>query len=72
MWQALVLIPKGKGEYHGIDLVEVVWKVVAVVLNFHLTASITYHNFLHGFQEGRGTCTATLEAKLLQKLSDLR
>ena len=66
MWQVLVLIPKGKGEYRGTDLVELVWKVVAVVLNLHLTASITYHNFLNGFQEGRGTGTATLEAKLLQ------
>ena len=32
-WQALVLIPKGKGDYRGIGLVEVMWKVVAVVLN---------------------------------------
>ena len=32
MWQALVLIPKGKREYRGIDLVEVMWKVVAAIL----------------------------------------
>ena len=29
-WQAVVLIPKGKGDYRGIGLVEVMWKVVAV------------------------------------------
>ena len=40
-WQALVLIPKGKGDYRGIGLVEVMWKVEAVVLNSRLTSSIT-------------------------------
>ena len=30
-WQAVVLIPKGKGDYRGIRLVEVMWKVVAVI-----------------------------------------
>ena len=48
------------------------WKVVAAVLNHRLTASITYHNFLHGFRSGRGTGTATLEAKLSQQLAALR
>ena len=32
----------------------------------------TYHDFLHGFWSGRGTGTATLKAKLLQKLADFR
>ena len=32
-WQAVVLVPKGKGDYRGIGLVEVMWKVVAVILN---------------------------------------
>ena len=30
-WQAVVLIPKGKGDYRGIGLVEVMWKVVAAI-----------------------------------------
>ena len=51
---------------------EVVWKVVAAILNRRLTASITFHNFLHGFREGRSTGTATLEAKLLHQLAALR
>ena len=66
MWQAVVLIPKGGGEYRGIYLMEVVWKVGAVILNIQLIASITFHNVLHGFWGGRGKGTATLEAKLLQ------
>ena len=71
-WQAVVLIPKGKKDYWGIVLVEVMWKVVAAILNRRFTASITYHDFLHGFRAGRGTGTATLEAKLLQQLAALR
>ena len=42
----LVLIPKGKKDYRGIGLVEVIWKVVAAILNRRFTASITYHDFL--------------------------
>ena len=33
MWQAVVLITKGEKDYHGIGLVEVMWKVVADILN---------------------------------------
>ena len=51
---------------------EVMWKVVADILNLRLTAYITYHNFLHVFRAGRGTGTATLEAKMLQQLAELR
>ena len=51
---------------------EVMWKVVAVILNCRFTASITYHGFPHEFRAGRGTGTATLEAKLLQQLASLR
>ena len=71
-WQVVVLIPKGKKYYRGIGLVEVMWKVVAAVFNLRLTASISYHYFLHGFRSGRGIGTATLEAKLLQQLAALR
>ena len=51
---------------------EVMWKVVAAILNRRFTASITYHDFLHGFQTVRGTGTATLKAKLIQQLAALR
>ena len=68
----MVLIPKGKKDYRGISLVEVMWKVVAEILNYPLTASINYHDFLHGFRVGRGTGTATLKAKLLHRLAPLR
>ena len=48
-----------------IGLVEVMWKVVAEILYRRLMTTITYHYFLHSFQAGRGTGTATLKAKLL-------
>ena len=50
----------------------VMWKVVAVILNRRFTSSITFHDVLHGSRAGRGTGTATLEAKLLQKLAAMR
>ena len=68
----MVLIPKGKKEYHGIGLVEVMWKVMAAILNCRLEASITYHDFLHRFRAGRSTSTATFKPKLLQQLAALR
>ena len=71
-WQSEVLIPKGRKEYRGIGLVEVMWKVVTAILHRRLATAITYNNFLHGFWAGRGTGTSTLEAKLLQKVAAMR
>ena len=51
-WQAVVLIPKGKKDYRGIGLVEVMGKVVAAILNRRFTSFITYHDALHGFRAG--------------------
>ena len=51
---------------------ELMWKVVAAILNRRFTFSITYHDAPHGFRAVRGTGTAALEAKLLQQLADLR
>ena len=71
-WKAVVLISKGVITYRSIGLVEVVWKAVMVVLNFRFTASITYHDFLHGFCAGCRTRTATPEVKLLQQVTTMR
>ena len=71
-WQVVVLIPKGGREYRDIGLNEVVWKLVAVIINCHFTASITYHKYLHGFRAGHGMGTATLEVKLLQKVAAIK
>ena len=71
-WQAVVLIPKGGGEYPCIGIVEVVCKASAVILNSRFTASTTYHNPLHGFWAGRGTGTANLKVKLIQQVMATR
>ena len=68
----MLLIPKGGGDYYVIDLVEVVWKVVTVILSFCLATSIDLHVLLHGFWEGCGTGTTSLEYKLLQKFMSMR
>ena len=56
-WQAVVLIPEWGGDYRGIGIVFMVWKAVAVILNWCFTASIGYPDSLHGFQTGYGTGT---------------
>ena len=67
----MVLITKGEKDYCGIGLVELMWKVVAAILNCCLTASITIYDFLHGFRAGCGTGTSILKANLLQQLAAL-
>ena len=42
------------------------------MLNHRFTASITYHNSLHGFWEVCGTGNATLEVKMLQQVTAMR
>ena len=41
-------------------------------MNHCFTASITYHDSLHGFWVGRGTGTKNLKVKLLQQVMTMR
>ena len=68
-WTTMVLIPKVGGGYRGIGLVEVIWKVCTSIGNSWLRRSIVLHEALHGFQQGRGTGTDIMEAKMEQKLT---
>ena len=45
---------------------------MAVILHCRLTIGIKLHDALHRLREGRGTGTATLEAKLLQQLTAMK
>ena len=67
----MVLIPGGRGGqgYHVIFLVEVVWKLVIVIINIHLTTSISFHNGFHGLWGVDGTGNVSLKAKMLQQLT---
>ena len=46
---------------------EMIFNVCTYIMNSHLRSSITLHGALHGFRQGLGTGTATLEAKLMQQ-----
>ena len=63
----MVLLPKGNNNYQGIGLLEPFWKVLENLMDTRLEV-IPLHECLHGFTKGRGTGTATMEAKLTQQL----
>ena len=67
----MVFILKMKGEFWGIELVEVAWKVCATVVKCWLRRGVVLHDALHGFRGRRGTGKATLESKLDQQLAGL-
>ena len=66
-----VLLPKPDGDYRGIALLEVVYKLISSIINQRLASGLNtkFHNAIHGFRSGRGTGTATIEAKLLMQLA---
>ena len=64
-----MIINKGRGEYRGIGLVEVIWKVRTLIMKNRLRDTINLHSALHGFRKGRGKGTATMEAKLDHNLA---
>ena len=60
----IVLIPKGNsGDFRGIGLLEVVWKVTEKIIDARLKCA-PLHNALHGFRPGRGCGTGTMEVEL--------
>ena len=65
----IVLIPKSSaGDYRGIGLLEVVWKLLERVLVRQLE-EIELHDCLHGSRAKRGCGTGIMEAKLAQQLA---
>ena len=70
-WDTMVFLPKGRGGYQGIGLVDVLWKVCVMVVNFRINSTVTLHDALRGLSSGRGTGTATLEEKLAQQLAGI-
>jgi len=66
----IILIPKGRGDYPSIRLLELIWKILEKLLDQRLNA-IVLHESLHGCWNGRGTGTAIIKAKLAQQLAHL-
>ena len=67
----MVLITKGGGEYIWIVLVQVIWKICALIMNNRFRSATTLQYKLHGFIQGRGTVTATMEENLAHQLAGL-
>ena len=66
----LCLIPKAEcNKFHGIVLLEVVYKLCATIIHFRLSKAIEFHPGIHGFIWGCGTQMAILEAKLHMQLA---
>ena len=64
-WNNVVMIPKPQSsECRGIWLTETIWKVISRIINYRITSSISFHNWVHGFQAKHGTGTAILDLKL--------
>ena len=53
-WKNINLTPKENGKFWGVNLVEFIWKMAMVILNFCLRMDITFHDVLHGFRSGIG------------------
>jgi hypothetical protein len=69
-WVIVMLLLKGGGDYRGIGLLELLWKVVERIMDQQLNV-LPLHEVLHGCQSRRGMGTAILEAKLVQQLAHL-
>ncbi len=65
-WMIIVLLPKGGGDYHGIGLLDPIWKVLEKVMVFRFSV-IQLHDCLHGILPKQGTGTAIMEANLEQQ-----
>ena len=48
---------------------EVICKAVLEVVNCQIGLEVDFQNMIHGFKEGRGTGTASLEVKLFHQLT---
>ena len=68
LWVTVVLLPKGGSDFRGIGLLEPFWKAIEILMDKRLQV-VEFHDYMHGFLKGRGTGTATVEAKLAQQLA---
>ena len=71
-WQTVFHIPKGDEGILGIRVVEVIWKAVSRVVNLRIGVVVNFHDIMHRLSSGRGTGIASLEFKMLQKLTTMR
>jgi Reverse transcriptase (RNA-dependent DNA polymerase) len=70
-WATMILLPKGEGQYRGIGLLEISWKLISKIIDQQIRRHVEFHDTIHGFRAKRGCGTATIEAKLLQQLATI-
>ena len=64
----LTLIPKADPtQMRGIALLEVIYKLIAAIINNRMVDAISFHKAIHGFRVGRSTMTATMILKLIMQ-----
>ena len=71
LWMVVVFVPEGKGDYHGIGLLDQIWNAIEVVMDNRLKI-MELHDCLHGFLANRGTGTVIMEVKRVQQLAYLK
>ena len=69
-WAIMVLLPKSDGGIRGIGLLDIIWKLLAAIVDNQCKV-IPLHDCLHGFCAYRGTGTAIIELKLAQQLASI-
>ena len=52
-WKILLLITKGNSDTRGIELLEVLWKVMETIIDTRIKKAGTFHDILQGFHTGR-------------------
>ena len=67
-WMVIVLLPKGRGDYRGLGLLNPMWKVVEKLMVAQMSC-LELHYCLHGGLPRWGMGTAIMEVKLNQQLA---
>ena len=71
IWNILVLIPKGNEYNQGINMIDVMWKVVEAIIDTRIKTLVTFHDILHVFCASTGTGTASMELNMMQELASI-
>ena len=66
--QTVVLITKGRGDFQGICLLDVLWNMATGILSWNFTMDIGFQDTLYGLRLGRGMGTASIEFNPIKQL----
>ena len=72
MWQAVIIMTKWSGYLYRIELVEVIWKTVFVIIDKRLGKVIKFQDVMNRFRDNHRAGKSPLEAKLLPNIEAMR